>query len=91
MEKLRSLVSIFARSNDDFRKDHLKLSFLWYDEVMIETINEHDRANYVNSIIENENIERKHIQIFTDIIVPLEEKVSKELIRDIGDIHWNIG
>lgn len=82
MNKLRSLVSIFAKSNDNFRNDHLKLCFLWYDEVMIECINEYDRANYVSHIIENENLEKKYIRIFTDIVIPLEEKVSKEVLDE---------
>jgi len=82
MKTLRSLVSFFARANDNFRQDHLKLCFLWYDEVMIESINDHDRANYVDSIVEKEKLEKKHIRIFTDIIVPLEEKVSKDLLQE---------
>lgn len=82
MKTLRSLVSLFARSNDNFRKDHLKLCFLWYDEVIIESINEHDRANYVSHIIENKNLEKKHIRIFTDIVIPLEERVSKDLLDE---------
>lgn len=82
MKTLRSLVSLFAKSNDNFRNDHLKLCFLWYDEVIIESINEYDRANYVSRIIENENLERKYIRIFTDIAIPLEEKVSKDLLDE---------
>lgn len=81
MKQLRSLVSCFAKSENDFRNDHLKLCFLWYDEVMIETINEYDRANYANHILKDEALERKQIQIFTDIVRPLKENVSKELME----------
>ena len=82
MKTFRSLVSWFAKVNDNFRRDHLKLCFLWYDEVMIESISERDRANYVSNIVENENLEKKHIKVFTDIVIPLEERVSKDLLEE---------
>ena len=80
MKISRSLISCFAAINNDFRNDHLKLCFLWYDEIMIETLNEYGRINYANQILHDEELERKQIQIFTDIVTPLEERVSKGLL-----------
>lgn len=82
MNKSRTLVSSFATIEDKFRNDHMKLCFLWHDEIMLETLNDYARNNYASQILNDEKLDRKYVKIFTDVVTPLENKVSKSLLDD---------
>ena len=83
MVKSRTLVSFIAELSKEFRNDHMKLCFLWYDEIMLEGImNDYRRENYAYQILEGEKISKKQFQIFTDVVVPLQHRISGDLLQD---------
>lgn len=80
----RALVSSITSSIDkDFRTDHLKLCFLWYDEVLIETIGQYDEQRFYANLAGDESKERKILHVLSDIIIPLEKRVKKDVIGDV--------
>jgi len=82
MSKSVSFVSSYAELAHGFRDDHMKLCFLWYDEIMLETLNEYRRNHYAEQIIGDTNIEKRYLKLFTDIVVPLERRVSEDLLKN---------
>lgn len=76
-----SLISSFAGTNN-FNEDHLKLCFLWYDKILLETIGEYHRTNYARQILEKENIGNNDLNNFTDIVLPLDGVVSNDLLGE---------
>lgn len=89
-----SLISSFAESSSNFREDHLKLCFLWYDKIMLETIGDYHRKNYALQILKDEKTTKKDVQNFTDIVLPLDSVVSNDLLdeynnsREAGYPRW---
>lgn len=80
----RALVSsITSMIDDDFRADHLKLCFLWYDEVLIETIGKFDDRRYFEQLLEGESNIKKTAHALSDVITPLNKRVSKETVGDV--------
>lgn len=77
----RAFVSSFAELEDSFRNDHMKLCFLWHDEIMLEVLNEYSRNNYASQILNESPLDKGQLSIFTDVVVPLQDRVSKELIE----------
>ena len=85
----RALVSSMTSSIDkDFRDDHLKLCFLWYDEVLIETIGQYDERRFYENLLGDEAKERKTAHALSDIVVPLKKRANAELI---GSLHDRLG
>lgn len=84
MTTSRALVSNWTAITDDaFRSDHLKLCYLWYDEVLFETIGTYDEARFFECLVGDENNATKTIKELTDIILPLSSRVSRDLIGDV--------
>ncbi len=82
MEKIRALVSHWASLGSEFSNDHLKLCFLWYDEVIIETIVPNEKGFFFSKYIDQSSFSKKELMVFTDIVLPLEERVPKNLLKD---------
>lgn len=80
MKTSRAFVSSFAELDSDFRKDHMKLCFLWHDEIMIEANNEYRRENYASQIVGEDHLSREEVKLLTDVVVPLQDRVSQDLI-----------
>lgn len=80
----RALVSsITASIDNEFRTNHLKLCFLWYDEVLIETLGEYNEQRFYTSLLGEAADNRKIAHTLSDIIVPLEKRVQKDVIGDL--------
>lgn len=76
MSKNITLVSNRNMFNQAF-EDHLKLCYLWYDEVLLENFGK----QYYN-YIENLNINNRDAAYLTDILIPLEKRVPKCLVEE---------
>jgi hypothetical protein len=83
MNMPRALVSSFTSINDQFQEDHLKLCFLWYDEVLFETIGTYDEKRFFERLVKNEADTAKTIRSLTDVIVPLGARVAVDLTDDL--------
>jgi hypothetical protein len=82
----RALISFMTlATNPSFRSDHLKLCYLWYDEVLFETIGQYEEARFFGKLVGNEHNARKTIKALTDIIMPLGSRVSTDVKGDILD------
>jgi len=82
----RALVSYRRIATDQvFRCDHLKLCCLWYDEVLFETLGQYHQARLFEGLLGNEEDGAKAIKELTDIILPLDSRVSPEVIEDTLD------
>ncbi|WP_156124353.1 hypothetical protein [Achromobacter sp. RTa] len=80
----RALVSSITSSIDeDFRVNHLKLCFLWYEEILIETLGKFDERRFYAKLLGKESDNRKISHTLSDIIVPLEKRVQKDVIGDV--------
>ncbi|MEO8646236.1 hypothetical protein [Pseudomonas sp.] len=77
----RSFVSSFAELKDDFRNDHMKICFLWHDEVMLDISNDYRRNNYATQISGNETLTKEQTSLLTDIFIPLQDRVSSDLLE----------
>lgn len=94
MNLSRAYISSFAELENGFRSNHMKLSFLWHDEIMLDLSNDYRRQNFPSQIINGETLDKKQLSIFTDVFVPLQDRVSKELLeahessRPIGYPRW---
>lgn len=90
----RAFISSCAELEDGFRNNHMKLSFLWHDEIMLDLFNDYRRQNFPSQITNGETLDKKQLSIFTDVFVPLQDRVSKELLethdnsRPIGYPRW---
>jgi len=77
----RALVSFTTAVTDaSFRLDHLKLCYLWYDEVLFETIGQYEESAFFGRLLGGESNARKTIKELTDTILPLSRRVSADLI-----------
>lgn len=84
MKASRTLVSISSSIQDDFVNEHLKLCFLWYDEVLIESLFNYNILNKIEGLSYGEKL------YLHDIIHPLEAKISKKEIdayRSIDSLY----
>lgn len=82
----RALVSSITSSIDkDFRTDHLKLCFLWYEEVLIETLGQFDERRFYENLLGNDASKKNISHTLSDIILPLEKRVDKDLISNVLD------
>lgn len=77
MKKNISLVSESALCEDFFQEDHLKLCFLWYDEILLENC-----LNLYTSFIKKLDLNKKEMLYLTDVLLPLEKRVSDDLIKE---------
>lgn len=81
LTSLRALVSDWTAITDDaFRSDHLKLCYLWYDEVLFETVGTYDETRFFERLVGDEKNATKTIKELTDIILPLSSRVGPDLI-----------
>jgi hypothetical protein len=78
----RALASFFTCATDDqFRTDHLKLSVLWYDEVLFENIGAFDQARFLERIVGEEKNAVSSIKILSDLVVPLDKRVNHDVLE----------
>ena len=86
MTTSRALVSFVTAATDRaFRCDHLKLCYLWYDEVLFETIGQYEGARFFERLVGDEDDAEKTIKELTDIILPLSCRVGTDVIGDVLD------
>ncbi|WAE62309.1 hypothetical protein OUY36_01665 [Stutzerimonas sp. R40042] len=83
MDREIALISTFGMLENGFREDHLKLAFLWYDEVMFEVLRMDDEETEMSRIVRLDELSRSDVHAITDIIVPLTRRVSKDLRAEI--------
>jgi hypothetical protein len=82
----RTLVSATTIFTDaEFRSDHLKLCYLWYDEVLFETIGEFDDHRFFSRLLGDcpENIQNE----VTDVLIPLSRRVNLVDTDTPDDMH----
>ncbi len=76
--EVRALISFVAIATDErLRRDHLKLCCLWYDEVLVERGRFRGPRKFLERLIGD--VSRRDFHDISDIIVPLEERVSEEI------------
>lgn len=79
MSGTRALVSSWTAGQDDaFREDHLKLCFLWYDEILVEPLGQFDASKFIDELLEGET-SRSITHAVSDVIRPLDEELRKEI------------
>ena len=83
MNTSRALISTWASLTDDFRRDHLKLCFLWYDEILFETIGTYDERRLFEGLVKNEADTGNTIRSLADVILPLAARVGEEITGDL--------
>jgi hypothetical protein len=83
----RTLVSFYtALTNDEFTSDHLKLCFLWYDEVLFEDLGRFSEDRFFETLVGEESNSREVIKDLSDIIRPLSKRVSENAIGNREEI-----
>lgn len=83
MNTSRALVSHLTSVTDkDFRADHLKLCFLWYDEILIETIGNYDEKRFVERLLQAEPPQRALSHVLSDVIRPLDRQLQEHITGD---------
>src|SRR5689334_5211545 len=76
----RALISGWtAATDEDLRTDHLKLCFLWYDEVIVETIGKYDESAFIRRLLGAESEARSTVHKMSDVIRPLDARVQEEI------------
>lgn len=75
--------SITSTIDKQFRTDHLKLCFLWYEEVLFETIGRYDERRFFERLLEGEKNKKGIAHVLSDVIIPLGERVSKDITGDV--------
>lgn len=80
MQTSRALVShLTSLTDEDFRSDHLKLCFLWYDEVIIETVGAYDERRFINGLLSAESSSRSLVHEMSDVIRPLDKELQEHV------------
>lgn len=79
MDKLAALASGYALVPNHFTQDHLKLCFLWYDEVLLELIKGNDFDDWLERLTRRDPVSREERHILSDVMVPLKSRVSKDV------------
>lgn len=83
MNTSRALVShLTSITDEDFRADHLKLCFLWYDEVVIETIGNYDEKRFIDGLLQTERPQRALSHALSDVIRPLDKQLQEHITGD---------
>ena len=82
MTESRTLVSFQTVVTDDqFRSDHLKLCFLWYDEVLFDYIGTFDEARFFDKLLGDVPVrDRREI---TDVVIPLARRLDSAVIGNV--------
>ena len=70
-------------TDQEFRNDHLKLCFLWYDEVILETIGVYDERRFVERLLQSEGEVRGIAHSMTDVIRPLDKRLQESIQGDV--------
>lgn len=84
MSTSRALASFFTSlGHDEFRKDHLKLCVLWYDEVLFETVGNFDKDRFFERLVGEGSGARSTIRALTDLLLPLNTKVSPDVLEHL--------
>tara|TARA_R110000850_G_scaffold277143_1_gene423522 strand:+ start:10265 stop:11224 length:960 start_codon:yes stop_codon:yes gene_type:complete len=84
MNTSRALVShLTSIMDEDFRADHLKLCFLWYDEVIIETIGKYDEKRFIDRLLQTECPPRALSHVLSDVIRPLDKQLQEHITGDL--------
>lgn len=81
MRKNRTLVSFWTSRQENFCLDHLKLCFLWFDEILVEALGPHYKENFTDLLLNKDKLNKNELDIFTDIVAPLDSRVSNETIE----------
>jgi hypothetical protein len=77
LKPLRALVSSFGSIEEEFQEDHLKLCFLWYDEVLIEYLGPRMENIFVDRLVQRGGLSRNEVKEITDVIFPLTRRFPK--------------
>jgi hypothetical protein len=83
-----ALVSGKTATSDRFLSDHLKLCFLWFDEVVFEELGEFNRERLLERALGGEHLGRRDQYILTDVLVPLSSKVPPAVNREISERNF---
>lgn len=84
MHPNRALFSGWTVTTDEaVRSDHLKLCFLWYDEIVLETIGQYDEARFINGLLQREAVDRAVTHSMTDVIRPLNPGLQRAVAGDL--------
>lgn len=76
----RALISALTATTDhDLRNDHLKLCFLWYDEIILECIGNYNETAFIRSILGLECDSRSTVHGMSDVIRPLDSRVKDQI------------
>src|SRR5215813_4679954 len=84
MEPARALVSnVTAIADKNFRQDFLKLCFLWFDEILVQTLGAFDEKRFLDGLVKDEVDASKTIHSMSDVILPLNKRIGKEVDADV--------
>jgi hypothetical protein len=84
MQQNRALLSGWTAMTDQMlRSDHLKLCFLWYDEILVEPIGEYDESTFIGGLLRAEENERSIAHAMTDVIRPLDRQLQQAIAGDL--------
>lgn len=90
MDKYRTLISTYTSINDKFRRDQMKLCFLWYDEILFEDIGTYDQSRWFSNLLLGEDLPKKLLGDLTDLIVPLRSRTSVDM-KEYYEKQWSRG
>jgi hypothetical protein len=68
---------------EEFREDHLKLCFLWYDEVLIEYLTPDMEKRFLDRLVQAGDLDRSDVKVITDVVIPLTSRFSEREYRDL--------
>ena len=76
MGKSTAFASNSAIIDQSFQMDDLKMSFLWYDEILWQNLRVDLVDNFLNIFFERYPLSRSEQKIFTDILVPISDRIK---------------
>lgn len=79
MKNYRTLISTYTSIDEKFRRDQIKLCFLWYDEVLFENIGTYDESRWFSNLLLGEELPTKLLHDLTDSIVPLHSRTNVDM------------
>ncbi len=92
MTSSRALVSFTTVVADEsFRCDDLKLCCLWYDEILFQMLGEYDASGFFSRLIGGEDKPDSTAKALREVMVPLTERVSREVLDDVFDASMREG
>lgn len=71
-----------ASFKDDFSDDHMKLCFLWYDEVLYETLGKTSEEEWLSRLAKD-SLSASEIYDLSDVIIPVDKRISLELSKKL--------